>query len=786
MLERKQHPSILFTFAVIAFAGNMEAAPPSISFGTYIGSPSSDRVYRKTVDSQGNLYVIMDSRNVNLPETEPRPAQITRRGTELAAKFAPNGKLVYATWLPADMGTVALHADAEGHLYIALIAYGTFNSVTLASVIEPPFVTPFFGSPGLLMKLDPSGTSLILACRLPAIPSAIAADAAGNVFFVSNGSHAAYPPTQGAFRTNGSVSAQRLVKLNPSATRILAATLLENDAEYAVGIAIDRDGNPVVAGSTGHVTSRANGALQLGNNGVPAFLSNGDGQPFRPLPFLSDRQEPLQLATGDHTLPRRLWATDPRQILYRSDDFGESWHSVTFLPARQDGITHELQTFLGHPQLLKCKAGSQSFLSKDGGQTWSNVIGRDFFVLPEDAGTMFIWDSAGRLQITFDGLQTTRSPWPSALSDPSIEDWLPFSHRRVLLSFRSQPISTWSMGEPAPRPIVFPGTFARYPSRLPFFPDPFQWTEGYVLIPQGQDSVNSPIELHRISLDDELRSVIPGITDLSGAFIVADSARKDTLYAGNRDSLLRSTDAGRSWAVLPADIPLNSSRRLFLDAGAHGRMLVFHGLGSDAFFTRFSSDLSDRLGSTTFGRNGRDVVSALAITPKGDVVIAGLTASTDWRDIPGAQPPLGGDDVFLAIISLDGTSLRAFRTLGTSAMETASDIFIDHEGNIVFSGATFGRDLPVSPDALASTADARQSPSIPAAFFSVFDPDLIPLYTSAFPGNAPGRLSIVGQSAPGRWWIVGSTASSDLPTPDSSASQHPLGAEDIYIGMLNR
>jgi hypothetical protein len=66
------------------------------------------------------------------------------------------------------------------------------------------------------------------------------------------------------------------------------------------------------------------------------------------------------------------------------------------------------------------------------------------------------------------------------------------------------------------------------------------------------------------------------------------------------------------------------------------------GGGGDAFVLRLAMDGSAILGATYLGGSVRDIASALAVDPAGNVVVVGTTESTDFPPVNAAQPALGG------------------------------------------------------------------------------------------------------------------------------------------------
>ena len=157
------------------------------------------------------------------------------RGTELQHWF---GRRQFAS---------LTYADSTGNLYL------TGGTVFTTFPTTPGVVQPILGSSGsFLAKVDPTGHHLVFSTYLPfhTPVSAMTVDAAGNIYVAGGSTDSTIPIPSGStpYRTSGSLG---ILKLNPTATTVLAATYLGGSgADRVGGIALDSSNNLYITGRT--------------------------------------------------------------------------------------------------------------------------------------------------------------------------------------------------------------------------------------------------------------------------------------------------------------------------------------------------------------------------------------------------------------------------------------------------------------------------------------------------------------------------------------------------------
>ena len=250
--------------------------------------------------------------------------------------------------------------------------------------------------------------------------------------------------------------------------------------------------------------------------------------------------------------------------------------------------------------------------------------------------------------------------------------------------------------------------------------------------------------------------------------------RDDAVYAVAVDSQNRPVVAG---ATRSAGFPTTA-----------GALDTDYGGSFDAFVTKFDADGATVLWSTFLGGTGDDRAWALRLDGADRVVLAGVTASTDF---PMAGTPyadaLNGTtyDVFVAALEADGSALAWSTYYGGSATEwDVSGLALDATGRPVVSGSTQSGDLPLSivtfDDDLGGTRDG---------FIARFAADGSALeFATYLGGSADDAVEDVAVDGTGAAIVVGRTYSADFPTTPGSfepVRPGPTATEDGFVARLD-
>jgi len=168
----------------------------------------------------------------------------------------------------------AISVDSSGNLYLA----GATDSSafpTTTGVVQSTQGT----SGAFVAKVDPTGQHLVFSTYVPGLVfpvAAMAVDSAGDIYVagsVGQGTALPIPSGSSPFRTGGSIG---ILKLNPTATIILAATYLGgSNGDTVGGMALDSSNNLYITGSTTSNDFPTQNPQQptLGTSGANAFVT---------------------------------------------------------------------------------------------------------------------------------------------------------------------------------------------------------------------------------------------------------------------------------------------------------------------------------------------------------------------------------------------------------------------------------------------------------------------------------------------------------------------------------
>jgi hypothetical protein len=187
-----------------------------------------------------------------------------------------------------------------------------------------------------------------------------------------------------------------------------------------------------------------------------------------------------------------------------------------------------------------------------------------------------------------------------------------------------------------------------------------------------------------------------------------------------------------------------------------------------------------------FGGTNNDFSHKVALDSAGNAYIVGWTTSADFPLVNPYQSTLQGfNDVFVAKLSADGSTLLYSTYLGGSQQERGFGIALDDAGNAYITGRTDSTDFP--------TRNAYQPASAgPSdAFVTKLNASGSDLIYSTYMGGAvlegsDGDLAYaIAVDGSGNAYITGETGSPDFPVVNAIQPTYGGGNSDAFVTKLN-
>jgi uncharacterized protein (TIGR03437 family) len=233
-----------------------------ILFLVTMGGKGSDHATSIAVDRDGNVYVAGSTTSPNFPL---RNALSTSPSGSFLAKLSADGsRIVYSTYYYGASGVVAVALDSGGYAYVATNSYTTqlgYTSSVTVSKISPVGDLVLWSQrfSGRGITGCNGGSSCDFVSRYTD-GTALAVDASGNVYLLGN-TDTTDLATSGAYKPYGIGPFLAKIKADGSAVAWLTYLGTGNTGLQAYhsaasplssgrGLAVDKDGNCIIAGST--------------------------------------------------------------------------------------------------------------------------------------------------------------------------------------------------------------------------------------------------------------------------------------------------------------------------------------------------------------------------------------------------------------------------------------------------------------------------------------------------------------------------------------------------------
>lgn len=304
-----------------------------------------------------------------------------------------------------------------------------------------------------------------------------------------------------------------------------------------------------------------------------------------------------------------------------------------------------------------------------------------------------------------------------------------------------------------------------------------------------------------VALDGSGNLVLTGVT-YSGNFPTTVGAY-DPTYSPSGDvfvSKLSSNGSSLLWSTFVGGGEGGSGTAVVLGGAGNVVITGYAGSGAfpttagaydgtwngrnDVFVSKLSSNGSSLLWSTFLGGSADDEGTALAMDSSARVIVVGNTSSTDFPATAGAYEPSwgGGSDVFVSVLSPDGTALVSSTFLGGGDNDRASDVGLDSDLAVIVAGTVFSTgtsDFPTTQ----RTFDGSFNGGGLDGFVSRLSSDLRFLTWSSFiGGSGADEVRAFAVNSSDDPVLAGMTDSADFPTtPGAFGSSLDGGSSDVFV-----
>ena len=198
----------------------------------------------------------------------------------------------------------------------------------------------------------------------------------------------------------------------------------------------------------------------------------------------------------------------------------------------------------------------------------------------------------------------------------------------------------------------------------------------------------------------------------------------------------------------------------------------------DLFIAKFSRERK-RVWTTLFGGSGSEENPQIALSARGDVVVAGSTSSIDIPVSPGAVQSRNGGRYDVFLLSLDAAGQRRWCTyLGGSFSDECGGLDIDANGRVHIAGGTYSTNFPVTPDAF-QTSNAGDYDM----FVAIFDANGSRAWATYIGGWSMDFATDIAVAPNGDAVIAVRTESTNLPAV-STGMQQSYGGGSFDAALL--
>ncbi|NOZ29170.1 MAG: hypothetical protein GXP39_14130 [Chloroflexi bacterium] len=209
------------------------------------------------------------------------------------------------------------------------------------------------------------------------------------------------------------------------------------------------------------------------------------------------------------------------------------------------------------------------------------------------------------------------------------------------------------------------------------------------------------------------------------------------------------------------------------------------GPGPDAFVVKLNIDGTGLLYATFLGGSSGDLGMDIAVDGAGYAYLTGSTSSPDFPTTYDALDTSynGGEDVFVARLSTNGTVLIYATFLGGRSTDLGRGIAVDTARRIYVTGTSFSSDFPTTPSAFDTTQNGDYDVFVVRlnAAYGVLD------YATFLGGSESDWGHAIAVDGTGSAYVTGETESTNFPTTQGAfdATHSTTPGPDAFVAKLN-
>ncbi|MFB3897894.1 MAG: SBBP repeat-containing protein, partial [bacterium] len=203
----------------------------------------------------------------------------------------------------------------------------------------------------------------------------------------------------------------------------------------------------------------------------------------------------------------------------------------------------------------------------------------------------------------------------------------------------------------------------------------------------------------------------------------------------------------------------------------------------DVFICKLNPTGTGLVYSTYLGGTGSEVAFEIAVDTSGNAYITGVTNSSEFPITFGAWDTSinSPDDVFVAKLNPNGTSLVYSTFLGGNSYDYLPKIALDDSGNAYITGVTASTDFPTTIGAWDTNLDGYDD-----VFVTELNSTGTGLIYSTYLGGSSNDIAWGNAiDTSGNIYITGETDSNDFPTTFGAWDTSLSGPKNAFVTKLN-